>query len=45
MLSWQGLILFLGFCYMIYLVGAFLKEVTTDVKESYAIWAEERKDK
>ena len=45
LLSVQGAILFLGFCYGVYLVGAFIKELTNDFKESFAIWNAERKER
>jgi hypothetical protein len=45
MFSWQGLILFLGACYGIYLTGVLLRELTNDAKESIAIWLDDRKNK
>jgi len=45
MMSIQGLFLFLGFCYLIYLSGVVLKELTNDFKESYAIWKYERQNR
>lgn len=45
MISVQGLILFLGFCYLIYLSGVVIKELTNDIRETFAIWNDERRNK
>lgn len=42
MLSFQGLIIFLGFIYLVYLSGKALKEEFNYARESYEIWKDER---
>jgi len=45
MLSFQGLILFLGFIYIVFLSGKVLKEEFNYARESYEIWKDERNKK